>query len=98
MSRPLILRAEAEDDVRTISHELEAVQSGLGRRFTSALREILDRIEFMPEIYAPLWHDVRAARLKRFQHVTYYIVLAEQVEVLAVLHGARHPSAWQSRV
>jgi plasmid stabilization system protein ParE len=59
--------------------------------------EVLERIESMPEIYGVVWQDVRAARLKRFRHVVYYVVFADRVEVLAVLHGARDAAAWRSR-
>jgi hypothetical protein len=52
----------------------------------------------MPELYGIVWHDVRAARLKRFRHVVYYVVFPDRLEVLAVMHGARDASAWQSRI
>jgi toxin ParE1/3/4 len=52
----------------------------------------------MPEMYGLVWQDVRAARLRKFRHLVYYVVFADRVEVLAVLHGARDASAWQSRV
>jgi plasmid stabilization system protein ParE len=58
----------------------------------------LERIEFMPEMYAVIWQDVRASRVKRFRHVLYYVAFDDRVEVLAVMHGARDASAWQSRV
>jgi plasmid stabilization system protein ParE len=62
------------------------------------LREVLERIEAMPEIYGMVWQDVWAARLKKFRHIVYYVVFADRVEVLAVMHAARDPSAWQSRL
>lgn len=58
-------------------------------RFLARLRDVLARIEFMPEIYGVIWQDVRAVRLKRFQIVVYYLLLADRVEVLAVMHGSR---------
>jgi plasmid stabilization system protein ParE len=51
-----------------------------------------------PEGYGAVWKDVHAARLKKFRYVVYYVVLDKRTEVLAVLHGARHESAWKSRV
>jgi plasmid stabilization system protein ParE len=51
----------------------------------------------MPELHGKVWEDVRAARLKQFRYIVYFIVLEDRIEVLAVLHGARDPSAWQSR-
>lgn len=98
MSRPVILRPAADADIDAIHDELELVQVGLGDRFVVRVREALERIEAMPEMYGFIWQDVRAARLRKFRHVVYHVVFADRVEVLAVMHGSRDASAWQSRV
>lgn len=98
MSLPLILRPEADADIQTTHDELEQAQTGLGGRFVARLREVLERIEAMPELYGRVWQDVRAARLRKFRHVVYYVAFPDRIEVLAVLHGSRDASAWQSRV
>ena len=97
MSLPVILRHEAEVDVQEARDQLESVRVGLGTQVRARLREVLARIEKMPELHGKVWQDVRAARLKQFRYIVYFIVLADRVEVLAVLHGARDPSPWQSR-
>lgn len=97
MSLPVLLRPLAEADIRETRETFEAIRAGLGDRFVARVREVLERLEFMPEMYGLVWQDVRAARLRRFRHVLYYVVFADRVEVLAVLHGARDASAWQSR-
>ncbi|MFO0848549.1 MAG: type II toxin-antitoxin system RelE/ParE family toxin [Gemmataceae bacterium] len=97
MSRPVILRPAADADVQATHDELEQTQAGLGARFVARLRELLERVEAMPELYGVVWQDVRAARLKKFRYVVYYVAFPDRVEVLAVLHGARDASAWQSR-
>ena len=97
MSLPVILRHEAEVDFQEARDQLEAVRVGLGAQFLARVREVLARIEKMPELHGKVWQDVRAARLKQFRYIVYFIVLADRVEVLAVLHGARDPSSWQSR-
>lgn len=97
MSLPVILRHEAEVDIQGARDELEAVRVGLGNQVLARLREVLARIEKMPELHGKVWEDVRAARLKQFRYIVYFIVLADRVEVLAVLHSARDPLAWQSR-
>ena len=71
MTTPVILRPEAECDARTIHADLERIQSGLGDRFVRHLKDLLNRIEVMPKIYAILWEDVRAARVKRFRYIVY---------------------------
>src|SRR5262245_13291571 len=98
VSLPLIVRPPAEADLQETRDALEAVQAGLGDRFLAWAQEVFERIEGAPELYGVIWQDVRAARLKRFRHVVYYVVFADRVEVLAVMHGARDASAWQSRV
>ena len=97
MSLPVILRHEAEVDVQEARDQLEAVRIGLGSQVLARVRDVLARIEKMPELHGKVWQDVRAARLKQFRYIVYFIVLADRVEVLAVLHGARDPSSWQSR-
>ena len=97
MSLPVILRHEAEVDVQEARDQLEAIRVGLGNHVLARVREVLARIEKMPELHGKVWEDVRAVRLKQFRYIVYFIVLADRVEVLAVLHSARDPSSWQSR-
>jgi len=97
VSLPVILRHEAEVDIQEARDQLEAIRVGLGNQVLARVREVLARIEKMPELHGKVWQDVRAARLKQFRYIVYFIVLADRVEVLAVLHGARDPSSWQSR-
>jgi toxin ParE1/3/4 len=98
MSLPVILRPAAEADIQATYDELERVRVGLGVRFVARVREVLERIESVPEMYGVIWQDARAARLKKFRHIVYYVVFADRVEVLAVIHGSPDASAWQSRV
>ena len=98
MSLPLIIRAEAETDIQAACDELEGYQVGLGQRFVGRVREVFERIERTPELHGFVWQDVRATRVKRFRYVVYYVVFSNRIEVLAVLHGSRDPSVWQSRV
>lgn len=98
MSLPVILRLPAEADIRDTYASFEVIRPGLGDKFLFRVREVLERIEAMPELYGVVWQDVRAARLRRFRHVVYYVVFADRVEVLAMIHGARDASVWQRRV
>jgi toxin ParE1/3/4 len=98
VSLPVILRPAADADILAAHAELEQVRVGLGGRFAGRVREVLERIEYMPEMYGAVWRDVRAARLRKFRHVVYCIVFDDRIEVLAVLHGSRNETAWKSRV
>ena len=98
MTLPVIVRSAALADIQATHNDLEHVRAGLGQRFVARVREVLERIEATPLIYGPVWQDVRAARLRKFRHVIYYVAFADRVEVLAVLHGSRDASVWQSRI
>jgi toxin ParE1/3/4 len=97
VSVSVILRSEAEADIHQALEQLEAIRTGLGQRFKGSLCRLLERVEAMPEMYGIVWQDVRAARLREFRYVVYYIALPDRVEVLAVLHGRRDSTHWQSR-
>ena len=98
MSLPVILRPAADADIEENHDYLEGVRVGLGDRFVTRVREALAQIESMPEMYGIIWQDVRVARLRQFRHIIYYVVFQDRVEVLAVIHGSRDSSVWQSRV
>jgi plasmid stabilization system protein ParE len=97
MRLPVVLRPEAMRDVEEAWDYLDTEQLGLGRGFLSRLNEALVRIGDMPELYGIIGRNVRAARLKQFTYVVYYRIQTDHVEVLAILHGRRDTSAWQSR-
>jgi toxin ParE1/3/4 len=97
MSLPVVLRPEAARDAREARNHLDSEQPGLGEDFLGRLNESLARIGGMPELYGVVGRNVRAARLRRFTYIVYYRVHADRIEVLAVLHGRRDSSAWQSR-
>ena len=98
MSLPVIMRPLAEADVVEIVDDLEFVRPGLGKRFVARLRETLEQIEWMPERYAIIWNDVRAVKLAKFRYILYYVVLTDQVEILAVLHASRDDAEYRSRI
>jgi plasmid stabilization system protein ParE len=97
MSLPVVLRPEASRDVEDARDYLEPQRPGLGEAFLALLNEVLTRIGAMPKIYALAWPNVRAARVWRFPYVVYYRVHDDRAELLAVMHGGQHGSAWQTR-
>lgn len=41
--------------------------------------------------------DIRRALLRRFPYCVFYIVLSNEIVVLACVHGHRDPKIWQDR-
>jgi plasmid stabilization system protein ParE len=97
MSLPIIIQPEAEEDIASAYGWYERQQPGLGRRFLDQLTAAFTRVADGPGMYDLIWEDVRSCRLRRFPYLIYFRIQPERIEVLAVLHGSRHPETWQDR-
>jgi toxin ParE1/3/4 len=97
MTRPIIIRPEAKQDIAEGHDWYEGRQEGLGAEFLTAVNERFAQIRETPELYAPEFKAVRRALLDRFPYVIYYRIVGEPLEVIAVLHGSRNPRRWRSR-
>lgn len=70
---PLIIRQRAVEDARTIRAELKRTSLRLAQQFVDELKDALARIVSAPRLYGVYWESIRAVRLRRFQHVVFYI-------------------------
>jgi plasmid stabilization system protein ParE len=98
MSRRVVLRLEADLEFGDVSEWYERQRPGLGADFIACVEETLNRIAETPELHGKTLGEVRRAGVRRFPYSVYYAVEADQIVVLAVQHGNRDPSAWQSRI
>ena len=96
MNLPVILSPAADRDIEAAAEWYEEA-AGSGARFVARVQEVLDRIGLTPELHAVAYRDVRRARVPKFPYNIYSRVIADRVEILAVVHGRRDPSVWQSR-
>lgn len=97
MSLPVVLRPEAQADVLEARDWYDGQRAGQGDVFAEAVDQLLARIGETPELFGVVLGNVRRGKLRRFPYVVYYRVLANWVEVIAVLHGSRNPREWQDR-
>lgn len=95
MSRPVIFRSAAQRDIADACQWYEARQPGLGAAFLDEIGKVEQLISADPELFAAVRGEVRRAILHRFPYAVFYVVRPEFVSVVAVLHHARHPRAWQ---
>jgi plasmid stabilization system protein ParE len=93
----LFLRPDAESDLVEAFRWYEERRRGLGYEFLRAARVTLASVERHPGQYPLALDDIRKAPLRRFPYLVYYVVRADDVAVLAVMHGRRHPQRWQER-
>lgn len=97
MTLPVVYLHEARDDVDAAYAHYEGRQLGLGDAFLRAVEDRVNQIVANPALYGLVNGDVRAAPLRRFPYVIYYGVEPTQLVILAVQHGRRSSSGWQSR-
>lgn len=69
---------------------------GLGKRFTSQVRETISYIQQNPFAVAVRYNNVRTAVLEAFPYMVHYSIyeIKEKIIVFAVLHTSRDPEIW----
>lgn len=98
MTCRLVIQPEAESDLDEAYRWYENQRSGLGREFITCVEAVFKRICETPELHPIVHNSVRQTLLKRFPYVVCYVFAEDCVDVVAVFHGHRKPTAWQSRM
>jgi plasmid stabilization system protein ParE len=98
MHYKLSIRPDAKYDANEAFVWYESKRTGLGDEFVASLRELLTRIVQTPLLFAKDRHGVHGARIGKFPYEVYYLIELDVVDVVAVMHGNRHPRNWQSRI
>jgi plasmid stabilization system protein ParE len=96
VSRQVVFRPEAEDEVLEVREWYEARRPGLGSEFAQAVDAIVASIVENPFLYQRAHQETRRAVLSRFPYAVYYRVSGDDIVVQAV-HGRQHPAHWQRR-
>lgn len=97
MSIDLRFRPEFESDVQEAAQWYEARARGLGERFSQEVRAALHQVAEQPEAWTQIAPGVRRAKLRIFPYVLIFRLHPEFAEIVAVVHGARHPRIWRAR-
>ncbi len=92
------LRREAEEDLSAAAAWYETQRAGLGKAFLDEVLTAVERLERQPLAYPKVYKHVRRALLRRFPFAIYYLLEADVIVILGVLHGRRHPGRWRRRV
>ena len=98
MTRPLIIRPEAEADLAEARAWYERRRVGLGEEFVRSVEEDLDHIRRVPLAATEVVSGVRRVRLRRFPYAIFSLVEDEYISVIAVYHTWRDPRGWQTRL
>ncbi|AGC47896.1 hypothetical protein MYSTI_06623 [Myxococcus stipitatus DSM 14675] len=100
---PVHLHPDALQEAQTTVEWYEDKREGLGIEFLAELRRSVEAISANPRV-APLWPGAQAKaagihrfHMERFPFVLPYVVVGEQVTLLAIAHERRRPMYWQRR-
>lgn len=100
MTRRVIIRSEAEEDLLEGALWYEGLEEGLGKDFLFEIRAAINRTAENPLLYPSLRAnpDVRRVLTRRFKYRIFYILRSDAMIVFAVLHAARHDRRWIGRI
>lgn len=94
----IVIRAQAEADIREAVSWYDSKEPELGGRFIDDLKAVLGRVRAMPLQFPMIERGVRRALFAGFPYALYFVLRTDtEAVVLAVLHQHRHPSRWKKR-
>ncbi len=98
MKYRVIVRPEAENDLKEIFSWYEGEREGLGYDFLLQVDAGLRFMERNPEACPPEYKGTRKYLVKRFPYKIVYLVEEGRIIVLAVIHGKRNPNLTRKRI
>lgn len=94
----LVLRRGAKLDLIEARRWYEERQSGLGESFLASVEVALSTIRDHPMVHPRVSPRVRRAGTDRFPYGIFYTIDGDTIRVIAILHHARSPEIWKSRM
>jgi plasmid stabilization system protein ParE len=97
VSYRVVFRPQSQAELLEARDWYEVRQKGLGVEFSAAVDATVSNISEQPLVYPRVHNEIRRAILQRFPYAVFFQLLENEIVILAVTHGRRHPSTWQSR-
>ncbi|MBI4822998.1 MAG: type II toxin-antitoxin system RelE/ParE family toxin [Nitrospirae bacterium] len=98
MKYKVIVRPEAEDDLKEAFFWYENKRTGLGHDFLLQVDAGINFINRNPEIHPIEYKGTRKHVIKRFPYKIIYLIEEEKIIILAVIHGKRNPDLIKNRI
>lgn len=98
MKYKVIIRPEAEDDLKEAFSWYEDKRTGLGYDFLLQVDAGINFISRNPEIHPIEYKGTRKHVIKRFPYKIIYLTEEEKIIILAVIHGKRRPDLIKKRI
>lgn len=99
VTRQIIVRPEAEAEVRQAFDWYETQSKGLGLEFLRAVEACLSAVSRNPFAYTVIKvPNVRRAVIRKFPYALFYLVDDDAIVVIAVFNMKRRPIDWLQRI
>ncbi len=98
MKYRVIIRPEAEEDLKEVFSWYEHNRTGLGYDFLLQVDAGINFIKRKPESHPTEYKGTRKHLIKRFPYKIIYFIEEEKIVVIAVLHGKRSPDLLKKRL
>jgi toxin ParE1/3/4 len=95
MSRELVIKTEAREDIIDAFLWHEDQLEGLGQEFLLELESGFDHLLARPFAFQTVYRDYRHLPLDRFPYVVIFTADDESLVVYRVFHTSRSPEHWQ---
>ena len=97
MKYKVIVRPEAEDDLKEAFSWYEDKRIGLGYDFMLQVDAGINYINRNPELHPIEYKGTRKHLIKRFPYKIIYLLEEEEIIILAVIHDKRSPDLIKKR-
>jgi plasmid stabilization system protein ParE len=98
MSYKVIIRPEAQIDLKDAYFWYERQRTGLGKELVSHIDACLASVKRNPFSYPLKYKVVRRALVSRFPYGIFYLIEEQTIVVVAIFHAKRDPRVWQDRI
>jgi hypothetical protein len=93
----IIIFAEAKIDIKEAAIWYNDRQSGLGKRFVTAIKNEIAIIKQNPFLYEIRYDDIRTALIETFPYLIHFDIINNTVFIKAVFHTSRNTEIWIER-
>jgi plasmid stabilization system protein ParE len=93
----LVVRPQAEAELLSARDWYENQRAGLGQEFVDEVRETMSEVATRPLSFPKVHGEMRRAILRRFPYGVFFRTVTDEIVILGVIHGRRHPQLLKSR-
>jgi plasmid stabilization system protein ParE len=97
VSSGVVVRPQAEAELLAARDWYDTQRAGLGQEFVDEVGKTMQAVATRPLSFPKVHGEMRRAILRRFPYGVFFRTTTDEIVILGVIHGRRHPRQWRSR-